>query len=109
MGAAQQPSICRRQIQIRTLPIACCGCVFCVRWRSLERAAFSPRRRPVSERFAMNLLHHINLLYVVLPSAVILLAAYFTYGKLLARLVGLDRRRKTPAYELQDGLDFEPL
>src|SRR6266576_1649098 len=50
-----------------------------------------------------------NLLYIVLPSAVILLVAYFTYGKLLARLFELNPARKTPAYELQDGLDFEPL
>src|SRR4051794_15605521 len=50
-----------------------------------------------------------NLLSIVLPSAVLLLVAYFTYGRLLSRLFRLDPRRKTPAYELQDGLDFEPL
>src|SRR6266576_3572942 len=50
-----------------------------------------------------------NLLYIVLPSAVILLVAYFTYGKLLARLFELNPARKTPAYEMQDGLDYEPL
>src|SRR5262245_23050181 len=57
----------------------------------------------------MNWLSNINLLYIVLPSAIILLIAYFTYGWLLNRLFQLDPRRKTPAYELQDGLDFEPL
>src|SRR5882724_764881 len=50
-----------------------------------------------------------NLLYIVLPSAAILLAAYFLYGRLLARLFELNPARKTPAYELKDGLDFEPL
>jgi carbon starvation protein len=50
-----------------------------------------------------------NLLYIVLPSAIVLLVAYFTYGKLLARLFELNPQRKTPACELQDGLDFEPL
>jgi carbon starvation protein len=50
-----------------------------------------------------------NLLYIVLPSAIILTIAYFTYGKLLARLFELDPDRKTPACELQDGLDYEPL
>src|SRR5436190_792865 len=50
-----------------------------------------------------------NLLYIVLPSALILLAAYFLYGRLLARLFELNPARKTPAYELKDGLDFEPL
>jgi carbon starvation protein len=50
-----------------------------------------------------------NLLYIVLPSALILTVAYFTYGRLLARLFQLNPQRKTPAYELQDGLDYEPL
>jgi carbon starvation protein len=50
-----------------------------------------------------------NLLYIVLPSAVILTIAYFTYGKLLARLFELNPARKTPACEMQDGLDYEPL
>src|SRR4051812_4096125 len=50
-----------------------------------------------------------NLLFIVLPAAVVLLVAYFTYGRLLARLFQLNPARKTPAYELQDGLDFEPL
>jgi carbon starvation protein len=50
-----------------------------------------------------------NLLYIVVPSALVLTAAYFTYGKLLARLFELNPQRKTPAYEMQDGLDYEPL
>lgn len=54
-------------------------------------------------------LNNINLLYIVLPAAAILTVAYFTYGKLLARLFELDPNRKTPAYEMQDGLDYEPL
>jgi carbon starvation protein len=51
----------------------------------------------------------VNLLWIVLPSAVILTVAYFTYGRLLERLFQVDRRRQTPANELKDGLDFEPL
>jgi carbon starvation protein len=50
-----------------------------------------------------------SLLWIVVPSALILLAAYFTYGSLLARLFQLDPKRKTPAYEMQDGVDYEPL
>src|SRR5438045_7436178 len=50
-----------------------------------------------------------NLLFIVVPSAAVLLVAYFTYGRLLVRLFELNPQRKTPAYELQDGLDFEPL
>jgi carbon starvation protein len=50
-----------------------------------------------------------NLLFIVLPCAVILTIAYFTYGKLLARLFELNPNRQTPAEELKDGLDFDPL
>src|SRR6478752_1113925 len=50
-----------------------------------------------------------NLLFIVVPSALLLLVAYFTYGRLLRRLFELNPARKTPAYELQDGLDYEPL
>src|SRR5262245_48218727 len=50
-----------------------------------------------------------NLLYIVLPSAAVLLVAYLAYGRLLARLFQLNPQRKTPAFEMQDGLDFEPL
>ncbi len=50
-----------------------------------------------------------NLLYIVLPAAIVLIVAYFTYGRLLARLFQLNPQRTTPAYELKDGLDYEPL
>src|SRR6185369_2931991 len=43
-----------------------------------------------------------------LPAALVLLLAYFTYGRLLARLLDLNPTRKTPAYEMQDGPDYEP-
>jgi carbon starvation protein len=49
------------------------------------------------------------LLAIVLGSAAVLLIAYFTYGNLLARLFRLDANKKTPAYEFQDDLDFQPL
>src|SRR5690606_25384094 len=50
-----------------------------------------------------------NLLWIVLPSAVVLGLAYMTYGRLLARLLRLDAKAPVPAVELRDGLDFEPL
>jgi carbon starvation protein len=50
-----------------------------------------------------------NLLWIVLPSAVVLGLAYLIYGRLLARLLRLDSRAAVPAVELRDGLDFEPL
>jgi len=50
-----------------------------------------------------------NLLVIVLPSAVVLLIAYLTYGSVLARLLRLDPNAVTPAVEQRDGLDFEPI
>src|SRR5436190_18038375 len=50
-----------------------------------------------------------NLLWIVLPSALVLTTAYFTYGRLLAKLFKLDNKQVTPAHELKDGLDYEPI
>ncbi len=50
-----------------------------------------------------------NLLWIVLPCAVVLTIAYFTYGRLLSHLFQLNANRITPAEELNDGVDFEPL
>jgi carbon starvation protein len=50
-----------------------------------------------------------NLLWIVLPCAVVLTIAYFTYGRLLAHLFQLDPNKQTPAEEINDGLDYEPL
>jgi carbon starvation protein len=47
-------------------------------------------------------------LIVVIASALVLLAAYFTYGATLARLFRLDPRAVTPAETFRDGVDFEP-
>jgi len=50
-----------------------------------------------------------NLLWIVLPSAAVLMVAYLTYGRLLARLLRLDPNAAVPASEQRDGIDFEPL
>lgn len=50
-----------------------------------------------------------NMLAIVLGSAGILTVAYWTYGPLLVRLLKLDPKAKTPAYELQDDVDYSPL
>jgi carbon starvation protein len=50
-----------------------------------------------------------NILTVVLLSAVCLLAAYFTYGRLLTRLLRLDSRAETPAVTLRDNVDYVPI
>ena len=50
-----------------------------------------------------------SLLVIVLGSAILLTIAYFSYGPLLARLFDLNAKRETPAVELRDNLDYEPL
>src|SRR5687768_10819814 len=49
-----------------------------------------------------------TILPVIAISAVVLLVAYVTYGRLVARWLGLDASRVTPAVELADGNDFVP-
>ncbi len=50
-----------------------------------------------------------SLLPIVVASAVILTIAYFTYGRLLSRLLKLDPNAITPAVELRDDIDYEPI
>ena len=38
-----------------------------------------------------------------------LIAGYVVYGKIVERFIGVEPDRKTPAYELQDGIDFMPM
>ncbi len=45
---------------------------------------------------------------VVVTSIVIFAAAYLVYGRFIARQVGLDDSRTTPAHQLKDGTDFVP-
>jgi carbon starvation protein len=50
-----------------------------------------------------------SLLSIVLVCGVVLLAAYFVYGTVLARLLRLDPKARTPAVELQDDVDYVPI
>lgn len=50
-----------------------------------------------------------SLLIVVLLCGVILCAAYFLYGNVLARLFQLDPKKPTPAIEMEDGVDYVPI
>ena len=45
----------------------------------------------------------------VILSVLLLVAAYFVYGKVVERYLDVDPSRKTPAYEKGDGVDFQPL
>ena len=50
-----------------------------------------------------------NILFIVIGSAVILLIGYLTYGKFLAEKVfKLDDSKMTPAVEMEDGVDYVP-
>ena len=49
-----------------------------------------------------------NLLFLIAGSILILVIAYSTYGALLKRLLDLRDDRKTPAEEINDGVDFVP-
>lgn len=44
-----------------------------------------------------------------LVSIVVLVAGYFVYGRIVGRFIGIDPQKKTPAYELQDGIDYMPM
>src|SRR5687767_13874868 len=50
-----------------------------------------------------------SLLAVVGISAILLITAYFTYGRFLSRFLALDAARPTPAVEMRDGVDYEPI
>ena len=45
---------------------------------------------------------------LLLIGSVCLLAAYFTYSKFIAKLIGIDPSRRTPAHEQGDGIDYVP-
>ena len=49
-----------------------------------------------------------NILVILLISLVVLVAGYMVYGRWLAKEWGIDPSRKTPAHELQDGVDYVP-
>lgn len=49
-----------------------------------------------------------EMLAIVVGSAIVLTIAYFTYGRLLARLFRLDDKTPTPAVTLRDELDYMP-
>ena len=49
-----------------------------------------------------------NGLLMMLIAIVVLGAGYLLYGRWLAKTWGIDPKAKTPAYELRDGVDYEP-
>jgi carbon starvation protein len=49
-----------------------------------------------------------NGLLLLVISVVVLALAYLLYGKFLAKVWGIDPARKTPAHELEDGMEYVP-
>lgn len=49
-----------------------------------------------------------NSVVLILLAIVIFIVAYLTYGRYLAKTWGIDPSRKTPAHELEDGVDYCP-
>ncbi|MDZ7261239.1 MAG: carbon starvation protein A [candidate division KSB1 bacterium] len=47
-------------------------------------------------------------LWLVLISVILFTVAYITYGSFIARRLGVDPERKTPAHTLYDGVDYVP-
>ncbi len=45
---------------------------------------------------------------IMIISLAVLLIAYLLYGRWIAKKWGIDPKRKTPAYEQRDGVDYEP-
>lgn len=45
---------------------------------------------------------------ILVIAGVVLVGAYFLYGGYLERVWGIDEKKKTPAFELRDGVDYEP-
>ncbi|MBU8906632.1 carbon starvation CstA family protein [Desertibacillus haloalkaliphilus] len=44
-----------------------------------------------------------------LLSIALLIIAYFTYGKVIEKLFGIKEQRQTPAYSMEDGVDYIPM
>ena len=49
-----------------------------------------------------------NGLIMMIIAIVVLGAGYLLYGRWLAKTWGIDPKAKTPAYEMRDGVDYEP-
>ena len=48
-------------------------------------------------------------MYSFVFCAILLVASYFIYGKAIEKIVGVDENNTTPAFRLEDGVDYMPL
>ena len=49
-----------------------------------------------------------NGITIILIAIAVLGGGYLLYGRWLAKLWGVDPKAKTPAYEMEDGVDYTP-
>lgn len=49
-----------------------------------------------------------NGITIMLIALIVLGAGYLLYGRWLAKTWGIDPKAKTPAYEMEDGVDYTP-
>lgn len=49
-----------------------------------------------------------NGIIMMLIALAVLVGGYLTYGRWLAKTWGIDPQKKTPAYEMEDGVDYTP-
>ena len=48
-------------------------------------------------------------MYSFFISLAVLIGGYFIYSKFVEKIVGIDSNKKTPAYSMQDGVDYIPM
>ena len=48
-------------------------------------------------------------MYSFIICALALVASYFVYGKFIEKISGVDETQQTPAFRLQDGVDYVPM
>ena len=49
-----------------------------------------------------------NLIVLIISSVIILISAYYTYGKYVSKKLGVNNTNTTPSNTLEDGIDYVP-
>ncbi len=74
----------------------------------MQDTAFSLHQKTNFDKFVRFYLKNLKMI-TFLVSILLLVASYLIYGKFMAGFLEADPLRKTPAYELEDGVDFTPM
>ena len=54
-------------------------------------------------------LTNLNMMYSFFICVLALVGSYFVYGKFIEKISGVDETQQTPAFRLQDGVDYIPM